>query len=71
MQRVFGILFIVVAIWAGVEIYTKGMEGAFGGLFGSGRDAPAHRATHERAADAYQRAYDKSEQRVDDLLERN
>jgi len=70
MQRIFGILIIVLAIWAGVEVYTRGMGGAFGGLFGSGLEAPATRSTPDRAADAFQRAYDKSEKRVDDALGR-
>jgi hypothetical protein len=33
MGRIFGILFIVVAVWTGVEIYNEGMSGAFGGAF--------------------------------------
>jgi len=68
MQRIFGILFIVVAIWAAIEVYTKGTAGAFGGIFGAGLEAPANRSTPDRAADAFQRAYNKSEQRVDDQL---
>jgi hypothetical protein len=31
MARVFGVLLIVLGVWAGMEIYTKGMRGAFGG----------------------------------------
>lgn len=33
MGRIFGILFIVLAVWTGVEIYNEGMSGAFGGTF--------------------------------------
>jgi len=33
MGRLFGILFIVLAVWTGVEIYNEGMSGAFGGAF--------------------------------------
>ena len=33
MGRIFGILFIVLAVWTGVEIYNEGMSGAFGGAF--------------------------------------
>ena len=36
MGRIFGMLFIVLAIWAAVEVFTNGTEGAFGGLFASG-----------------------------------
>lgn len=35
MQKAFGLLFIVVLIWAGMEWYTKG-EAAFGGIFADG-----------------------------------
>ena len=31
MAKVFGILLIVLGIWAGSEIYTKGAANAFGG----------------------------------------
>ncbi len=31
MGRIFGILFIVLAIWTGLEIYNEGTSGAFGG----------------------------------------
>ena len=31
MGKVFGILFMVLAIWVGIEIYTKGTQQAFGG----------------------------------------
>jgi len=31
--RIFGVLFIVLAVWTGVEIYDEGMSGAFGGAF--------------------------------------
>ncbi|HME71634.1 MAG TPA: hypothetical protein VKM54_17450 [Myxococcota bacterium] len=33
MQKIFGALFILVAIWIAIEVYTKGTDGAFGGLF--------------------------------------
>jgi hypothetical protein len=33
MRRLFGILFIVLAVWTGVEVYNEGTSGAFGGLF--------------------------------------
>ena len=33
MGRIFGILFIVIAVWTGVEVYNEGTSGAFGGLF--------------------------------------
>ena len=33
MAKVFGILLIVLGVWVGLEIYTKGTHGAFGGIF--------------------------------------
>ncbi len=35
MQKIFGVLFILVAVWTAIEIYTKGTDAAFGGLFAS------------------------------------
>ena len=68
MGRIFGMLFIVLAIWAAVEVFTNGTEGAFGGLFASGspsaESAPAKPAG-DRAADALKNLYDKSEGRAE------
>lgn len=33
MGRLFGILAIVLFVWIGLEIYTKGTDQAFGGIF--------------------------------------
>ncbi len=33
MGRLFGILAIVLGIWIGLEVYTKGTDQAFGGVF--------------------------------------
>ena len=33
MGRIFGLILIVVAIYVGLEIYTEGTHGAFGGAF--------------------------------------
>lgn len=70
-RRLFGLLLILLCVWTGVEIYTNGTAGAFGGLFSrfsEDLNAPAQRSTPDRAADAFQRAYNKSEDRVDRLL---
>ena len=69
MGKVIAIALIVIAIWIGLTIYTQGPDQAFGGLFArafdsSQLDAPAARSTPDRALDAFQRAYDKSEDRV-------
>ena len=44
MAKAFGILLIVLGVWLGVEIFTNGMDGAFGGVFaelGPGASTPA------------------------------
>jgi hypothetical protein len=73
MAKLLKIVLIVLCVWTAVEVYTEGVNGAFGGLFtgfdGSVLEAPANRSTPDRAADAFQRAYNKSETRVDALLE--
>ncbi len=33
MAKIFGVLLIVLGVWIGMEIYTKGMHDAFGGAF--------------------------------------
>ncbi len=33
MGKLFGILAIVLGIWIGLEVYTKGTDQAFGGIF--------------------------------------
>ena len=54
MQKVFGILLVVVFVWAGVEYFTKG-DAAFGGLFASGEPqevgVPGQRAAERLRAE--------------------
>jgi len=68
MGRVIAIGLIVLGIWGAVELYNNGIDGAFGGVFADAHEAPAERSTPNRAADAFQRAYNKSEERVDRQL---
>ena len=71
--RLLGLALILLCVWTGAEVYTKGASGAFGGLFASWSAevaAPADRSTPDRAADAFQRAWNTSEARVDRALER-
>ena len=67
--RMISIMLIVGAVWVGAEVYSEGLNGAFGGIFASTFDAPAHRPTHERAVDAFQRWHNKSEERVERMLD--
>jgi hypothetical protein len=41
MARIFGVLLIVLGVWVGMEIYTKGMHDAFGGALAR-FDEPIH-----------------------------
>ncbi len=56
MAKIFGVLLIVLGVWIGMEIYTKGMHDAFGGVFARfaepldrDRAAAAHGSLAERA----------------------
>ena len=33
MGKLFGLILIVLGVWIGIEVYDKGMDGAFGGAF--------------------------------------
>ncbi len=77
MGKVFGILAIVIGAWVGLTVYLEGVDHAFGGAFGFfasepagvAEDESAGRPVTDRAAHAFQRAWDKSEDRVDDALD--
>ena len=58
----------VVALWISAELYAKGADEAFGGVF-AGERAPEPIARTQRASEAFQRAYDSSERRVDAVLD--
>ncbi len=50
MGKLFAIVFIVLAIWVGLEIYSQGIGGAFGGLLSGLRgDTEATPAASARA----------------------
>ena len=69
MGRLFGLCVIVLGLWAAAEMYTNGLSNAFGGVLASSHTARNTASASRRAANAFQRAYDTSEQRVDRLLE--
>lgn len=76
MRKVIALALLVIAVWTAGEVYLHGVGGAFGGLFFDGvegstavDDAPADQTTSHRTMDAFQRAYDKSESRVDKLMD--
>jgi hypothetical protein len=68
MSKAFGFLGLVVTLWIVMEFYANGIEGAFGGALASDSGSNAVLRT-ERAADAFERAYDESTARVDRALE--
>ena len=72
MARTVKLALLVLFAWLSFEIYTNGFDGAFGGLFAQQKtsfDRSEFASTSKRAAGAFQRAYDKSETRVDKMLE--
>jgi hypothetical protein len=78
VAKAFGILLVVIGIWVGLTVYLEGVDEAFGGAFAFFASTPAgalpddaegHKPVTRRAAHAFQRAYDRSEGRVEDALE--
>lgn len=72
MEKTFGMLFIVALLWAGVEIYTEGMHGAFGGALAgiTGAEAPPEgeeTMAHNRAGKALEAAHSERMDRFDKL----
>ena len=45
MAKIFGVLLIVLGVWLGMEIYTKGMDHAFGGALARWSE-PLHPTRH-------------------------
>ena len=73
MASILKLALLVLFVWASVEFYTNGLNGAFGGLFAQQMNTSVYRSgiatTPKRAAGAFQRAFDKSETRVEKMLE--
>jgi hypothetical protein len=68
-MKVFFFLFLVVAMWVGLTIYTEGSQQAFGGLFagaGGPQDAPA-----SRLEDRMVEKHDRHQDRLQDAIERS
>ena len=61
MAKVFGVLLIVLGVWAGMEIYTKGMDKAFGGaLAGWSEPASPREPMAKRMSTRVQESLDSS-----------
>jgi hypothetical protein len=70
MSRLFGLVFVVLGIWAMTEVYLHGTEGAFGGLLGSGEQAEeGARSLGLRAGDSVERARAEADARTERMLE--
>jgi hypothetical protein len=72
MAKLIGILLIVVGVWVGVEVYSQGLDGAFGGRLASrsagGAEPIARRSTPQRAGDAVVDAHHEAADRRARLL---
>jgi len=53
MAKMFGVLLIVLGVWIGMEIYTKGMHDAFGGAFARFEEPihPSGRTSYDQGAE--------------------
>jgi hypothetical protein len=71
MGKVMVIGAIVLVVWAGLEIQTKGVEGAFNGFFAPAgmEEAEAITSTPQRAGDAVRRSLQEGEARNNRLLD--
>jgi len=72
MSRIFGLLLVVIGIWAATEVYLHGTVGAFGGTFAGSADESAvgqdGRSLGLRVGEAVGDAYDEGEARRERLL---
>ena len=70
MGKVMLIGAIVLVVWAGLEIQTKGVEGAFNGLFApvGMEEAEAITSTPQRAGDRVRAALQQGEERNNHML---
>jgi hypothetical protein len=71
MGKILVIGAIVLVVWAGLEIQTYGLEGAFNGLFAPAGTEEAEKitSTPRRAGQRVQEAFNKDEARKQHLLE--
>lgn len=71
MAKTIGLLLAVVAIWITVEVYTQGVDGAFGGRLASlagDSGEPPRGSTVQRAGAAVERAGDLRDARYGELI---
>ena len=70
MQKLIGIVLVVVGVWVGVSIYTEGIDHAFGGLFSrfSSSPAPERDSTLKRIQKSGSKARDRQLGRIERQL---
>lgn len=70
MAKACGILMIVGLIWIGLEVFTEGTRGAFGGIFAElGVVDDDDRTPPQRAGAALKRAHEKRGERYDRVFD--
>jgi hypothetical protein len=72
MRKIVAACLLLMATWVGAEIHYKGVDAAFDGFFADATasfQAPADHSASDRSLAAFQRAFDKSEDRVDEMFE--
>ncbi len=65
MGKVLGILAIVLGIWIGAEVYTKGMDRAFGGIFAGAMDPLSRYDSSPDGRSPVQKISDNVRQNID------
>jgi hypothetical protein len=60
----------VLAVWVGFELHTNGVDGAFGGIFGSGSSSvsEAEPTAAQRAGTSASRAHQEADERRQKML---
>jgi hypothetical protein len=72
MGKLFGIVMLIVSVWAVAELTTKGMDGAFGGAFASDDGEVVRPASvPQRAGAAVDHAHEEAANRRDRMLGAN
>lgn len=71
-MKVFFFLFLVVALWVGMTLYTEGSQQAFGGLFaGLASEQAETSAPASRLQERMTQRHDRHQQRLDEAIERS
>jgi len=71
MQKIFGVLLILLAVWVAIEVYTNGTDHAFGGLFaghsqaGVSESGPLTTRARDRVSGAYRTHEERTLNQVD------